>query len=99
MKKWLLKVVRLDDYEYFNVKLMLIVYSIPKCIHLFIRQWLYSPLLDLGRFFSFLIFYRVARTPWTGDQPVARPLRAHTRQHKHRINAHRQPYLKWGSNP
>jgi hypothetical protein len=40
--------------------------------------WLYSPLLDFGRFFSFLIFYTVGRTPWTGDQPVAR----HTRQHK-----------------
>jgi hypothetical protein len=33
-------------------------------------------LLDLGRFFSFLIFYTVSRTPWTGDQPVARPLPA-----------------------
>jgi hypothetical protein len=29
-------------------------------------------LLDLGRFFSFLILYTVGRTPWTGDQPVAR---------------------------
>jgi hypothetical protein len=37
--------------------------------------WLYSPLLDLGRFFSFLILYTVGRTPWTGDQPVAKPLR------------------------
>jgi hypothetical protein len=35
--------------------------------------WLYSP-LNLGRFFSFLILYTVGRTPWTGDQPVARPL-------------------------
>jgi hypothetical protein len=34
-------------------------------------------LLGLGRFFSFLIFYTVGRTPWTGDQPVARPLPAH----------------------
>jgi hypothetical protein len=39
--------------------------------------WLYSPLLDPGRFFSFLIFYRVGRTPWTGDQSVDRPLPAH----------------------
>jgi hypothetical protein len=36
--------------------------------------WLYSPLLDLGCFFNFLIFYTVGRTPWTGDQPVAGPL-------------------------
>jgi hypothetical protein len=31
-----------------------------------IYLWLYSPLLDLCRFFSFLIFYTVGRTPWTG---------------------------------
>jgi hypothetical protein len=40
--------------------------------------WLYKLLLDLGHFFSFLIFYTVGRTPWMGDQPVARPLPAHT---------------------
>jgi hypothetical protein len=38
--------------------------------------WLYSPLLGLGRFFIFLILYTVGWTPWTGDQPVARPLPA-----------------------
>jgi hypothetical protein len=43
---------------------------------------LYSPLLGLGRFFSFLILYTVGRTPWTGDQPFARPLPTH------RINVH-----------
>jgi hypothetical protein len=42
-----------------------------------IYLWLYSPLLDLGRFFSFLILYTVGRTPSTGDQPVARPLPTH----------------------
>jgi hypothetical protein len=39
--------------------------------------WLYSSLWDLGHFFSFFIFYTVGRTPWTGDQLVARPLPAH----------------------
>jgi hypothetical protein len=34
----------------------------------FICLWLYSPLLGLGRLFSF------GMTFWTGDQPVARPL-------------------------
>jgi hypothetical protein len=29
------------------------------------------------RFFSFLIVYTVGRTPWTGDQPVAKPLPRH----------------------
>jgi hypothetical protein len=39
--------------------------------------WLYSPLLDLGCFFAFLILYTVGRTPWTGEQPVARLLPTH----------------------
>jgi hypothetical protein len=38
--------------------------------------WLYSP-LDLGCFLSFLILYTFGRTPWTGVQPIARPLPAH----------------------
>jgi hypothetical protein len=54
-------------------------------------------LLDLGLFFSFLILYTVGRTPWTGDQPVAKPLptpgTAKTR------NTHRHPCLEWDSNP
>jgi hypothetical protein len=42
-----------------------------------IYLWLYSPLLNLGRFFSFLIFYTEGRTPWTEDQPIAKPLPTH----------------------
>jgi hypothetical protein len=34
-------------------------------------------LLDLGRFLSFLILYTCGRTPWTGGQPVTRPLPTH----------------------
>jgi hypothetical protein len=30
--------------------------------------------VDFGRFINFLILYTAGRTPWTGDQPVARPL-------------------------
>jgi hypothetical protein len=48
---------------------------------------MYSSLLGLGHFFSFLILYTVGRTPWTGDQPIARPPLTH-RKHKHRVNAH-----------
>jgi hypothetical protein len=40
--------------------------------YLSIYLWLYSPLLNPGRFFTFLILYTVGRIPWTGDQPVAR---------------------------
>jgi hypothetical protein len=32
---------------------------------------------DFGRSFSFLILYTVYRSPWTGDQSVARPLPTH----------------------
>jgi hypothetical protein len=53
-------------------------------------------LLDLDRFFRFLILYTVGRTPWTGYQPVARPLP--TQKNTNRINAHSHPYLEWDSN-
>jgi hypothetical protein len=49
--------------------------------------------MALQRFFSFLILYTVGGTPWTGDQPVARPLLTR------RINAHRHPCPKLDSNP
>jgi hypothetical protein len=53
--------------------------SIPagKFCDLSIYLWLYSPLFDLGRFFTFLILYTVGRAPWTGDQPIAMPLHTH----------------------
>jgi hypothetical protein len=47
------------------------------CLSIYLSMALYSPLLDLGHFFSFLILITVNRTPLTGDQPVARQLRAH----------------------
>jgi hypothetical protein len=54
---------------------------------LFLLLLLYSPLLDLGRFFSFLILYTVDRTPWTGISP-SQGFYLHTEQHNHRTNAH-----------
>jgi hypothetical protein len=54
-------------------------------------------LLDLGRFCSLMIFHTIGRTPWTGDQLIARPLL--TRRTTHRINAHKYPCLEWDSNP
>jgi hypothetical protein len=53
-------------------------YTYRSTRHVSIYQWLYIPLLGLGRFFSFFIFYTVGRTPWTGDQPVTKPLPAHS---------------------
>jgi hypothetical protein len=34
---------------------------------LLLLLWIYSSLLDLGCFFSFLILYTTVRTQWTGD--------------------------------
>jgi hypothetical protein len=55
---------------------------LPACLHAYLPTYLpiYGStvlLLDLGRFFSFLILYTIGRIPWTGDQPVARPLLTH----------------------
>jgi hypothetical protein len=36
-----------------------------------------TDLVDFARFFIFLVLYRVGRTPWTGNLPVARPLPTH----------------------
>jgi hypothetical protein len=59
-----------------------------------------SPLLGFGRFFSFLILYTVGRTPWTGDQPVARSLPTHrTTQTQNKRTKYRHPYLERDSNP
>jgi hypothetical protein len=44
---------------------------------LLLLLWLYSPLFGLCCSFSSLILYTVGRTPWSGDQPVVRPLPTH----------------------
>jgi hypothetical protein len=56
--------------------------------HSYLSMALQFFLLDLGRFFSFLILYIVGWTPLTGDQPVAKLL-----------PAHRHPCLECDSNP
>jgi hypothetical protein len=50
--------------------------------------------------FQLLILYTVGRTPWTGDQPVVRPLSAHrTTQTQNKRTQYRHPCLEWDSNP
>jgi hypothetical protein len=46
-------------------------------------------------FFSSLILYTVGRTPWAGDQPVARPLPTQTQNER----PHTHPCLEWDSKP
>jgi hypothetical protein len=54
----------------------------------FIHQWLYSPLLGPGLFFSFVIFFvQTVRLLGRGISP-SQGCYLHTGQHKHRINAY-----------
>jgi hypothetical protein len=46
-----------------------------------------EPFVGPWLLFQFLNLYKVGRTPWMGDQPVARPMPTH-RKYEHRINAH-----------
>jgi hypothetical protein len=59
-----------------SMELILSVYTL-------LSLWLYSPLLGVGRFFSFWIFYTVGRTLWTRNQ---------LQNNKHRINAHTRDF-------
>jgi hypothetical protein len=67
--------------------------------HLFIHQWLYSPLLGSGLFFSSVSFFTqtVGLLGWVIRQSQGRYL--HTGQHKQNKRTHRHPSLEWNSNP
>jgi hypothetical protein len=54
--------------------------------------------VDLGRFFSFLIYTQSIGLLGRGISP-SQGRYLHAKQHKHRINAHRHPCLEWDSNP
>jgi hypothetical protein len=56
--------------------------------HISLSLFLYSPLLGLRRFFTFLILYTVGGTPWTSEQPVARPLPTHSRTQNKRTQTY-----------
>jgi hypothetical protein len=50
-------------------------------------------LVDLDRYFSFLFLYALGRTPWMGDQLVARPL--HTQRTIQTHNKRTQTSMHW----
>jgi hypothetical protein len=50
-----------------------------------------TALVDLRRFFSFLILYTVGRSPWMGDQLVARPLHTQRTQTQNRCTQTSMP--------
>jgi hypothetical protein len=57
-----------------------------------------TALVDLGRFFSFLIYTQSVRLLGRWISP-AQGRYLHTVQHKHKINAHWHSCLEWDSNP
>jgi hypothetical protein len=62
--------------------------------------WLYGPLLGLCRFFGLLILYTVGRTPWTGDQSVAKPQTTHGKTHiQKKSTQYIHPCLEFGFEP
>jgi hypothetical protein len=63
------------------------------CVHSFIHQWLYSPLLGPGLFFSFVIVFTDCRIPWTSDQPVSKPLPTHRTAQT--VKTHTQTSMPW----
>jgi hypothetical protein len=56
-----------------------------------------QPFVGLWLLFSFLIFYMVGRTIGWGIS-LSQGCYIHIGQHKHRINTHRHPCLKWNLN-
>jgi hypothetical protein len=67
-------------------------------LSIYIYLWLYSPLLGLGGFFSFLIFLRSRYDSLDGGS--ARRKAATCTQDSTQIqNKHRHPSLDWDSNP
>jgi hypothetical protein len=65
---------------------------------IYLSMALQSFLLDLGRFFSFLICTQSAGLLGRGIS-ASQGRYLHTEQHKHTINTHRHPCLEWDSNP
>jgi hypothetical protein len=67
---------------------------------LFIELYIYGSidLVDLGRFFSFVIYTQSVGFLGRGISPSQGPY-VHAEHHRHRINAHRHPFLEWDSKP
>jgi hypothetical protein len=91
---------RKHNVAYLRIKKSMLFKEIHSVIPSSIHQWLYSPFLGPGLFFSSVIFfYTVGRTPWASDQLVARPLPTHRTTQTQNKRIHRHSCLQWDSNP
>jgi hypothetical protein len=69
------------------------------CIH-FIHQWHYNPYVGPWPLLQFRnLLYADGKAPWTGDQPVARPLPKHRTIETQNKRTNRHLCLEWDSNP
>jgi hypothetical protein len=68
----------------------------PQTDMLSICLWLCSPSVGPWPLFQFLNLYAVGRTPWLGDQPVARPLPTHrTTQTQNKLRETSMPWVRF----
>jgi hypothetical protein len=72
--------------------------SLCVCLSVYLSIYGFTALVDLGRFFSFLIYTQSVGLLGRGISP-SQGRYMYTGQHKHGINAHRHAYLEWDSNP
>jgi hypothetical protein len=94
--------VEISDGAIIKCNYELCVEVVNKCspfIHSFIHQWLYSPLLGPGQFFSFVIVFTQSVGLLGRVISPSQGRYLHTGQHKHRINAHTDIHaFEWDSN-
>jgi hypothetical protein len=93
-KKFWIEIVRKNETLLCSVNISAMSYS---SVHLLLL-WLYSP-CGPWPLFQFTNLYTVGRNPWTGDQPVARPLPTHKTTQTQNKRIHRHPCLNWDSSP
>jgi hypothetical protein len=97
------------DFSYIKMPILSMTYT-QKCFrenileesastdYVFYLSMALQPLLDLGRFFSFLIYTQSVELLGMGIS-TSQGRYLHTEQHKHIINAHRHLCLESDSNP
>jgi hypothetical protein len=87
----------LKIYWHVSFQGLKVKFRICRSIHSFINQWLYSPLLGPGLFFSFVIFFTqtvgLLRREFSPSK--GRYLRSTTQTQNKRT--HRHPYLEWSN--
>jgi hypothetical protein len=77
---------------------MLLCCSVPIYLSIYLSIYGSTALVDLGSFFSFLIYTQSVGLLGRGISP-SQGRYLHKKKHQHRINAHRHPCIEWESNP